>query len=149
MADGTVYVFNQTSSAISAFAPNGFTAGPIARWSGPETEAPYTPAQLAVRLLAKDSANKPGNFAYGKNKVLFKTNVDWHFEITFKEPKIEESGKKSTKKNEDVDPIEPLEPAPQTLLLYVTTEGWTLYGTNGGVQQTGKVHSVSSAQEAA
>lgn len=113
---GKVYVFNITGKAITAFAPNGLTAGPVADWSGKDSPAPYTPAQLVVAVV--DPSAAPGNFMPGPNPTLFKTDTVFNCTI---EVRLYDKG--------------------EDLVLYVSRTTWSLYGVKGDLRSQGDVAS--------
>jgi|GEM_PF-7121768 len=116
MSDHPVYVFNITSQAIGAFAPNGLTAGAIDNWSGGET--PFVPAQLAVPTV-DDPNQAPGNFLVNaNNKVLFKTRSGDNYNFELDVPQVEEG---------------------MSLILYVSLSDWVLYNSEGFVWNMGPV----------
>lgn len=113
---GPVYVFNVTGQALTAFAPNGLTAGAIDNWSHGDT--PFIPAQLAVKTV-EDPNQAPGNFLAGAgNNVIFKNDSGevYNFEVDI--PFVEEG---------------------TSLILYVAMSDWTLYASNGHVWAMGPV----------
>lgn len=113
--DGSVYVFNVTGDAVSAFAPNGLTAGVIDNWSTGDN--PFTPAQLAVALV-EDPNQAPGNFVIEHdNRVIFKTASGELYNFSVEIPFVEGGD----------------------LILYVSKSDWTLYNTEGIVWATGDV----------
>ena len=105
-----VYVFNVSSKAMVAFAPNGISAGAVDNWNSPNEKNPFTPAQLAVKL---DNDSTAGRFALGDNRVLFRTSEVFNFQVI-----IPDFGK---------------------WILYVSQTSWTLYTADGKLDSQGSV----------
>jgi hypothetical protein len=119
MADknGKVYVFNVFSESINPFSTNGLSAGTISGWDS-SSDTPFTPAQLAVNRVL-NASDAPGNFANGKNQVLFRWPSGLHhLELTIEGSEF---------------------PITQNLLLYIGRNRWTLYNEFGVVRAEGVV----------